>query len=101
MTEPIEIYVYESSMDVEPVYLDKLIVNNLISIYVEDGLVNETVLPIYKTESISLSAGLVESDLYFNLEGDLSIVSRQNIIGNQTGLVANLSKAVSYLRRLF
>ena len=95
MTEPVDVYVYEPIIQAEPVYLNELIVNNLIVVYVEQGLLDEVALPIYRTELKASAGGLIKGDLYFNQEGRLIV------LGRRTGLIANLSKAVSYLRRLF
>ena len=52
-------------------------------------------LPLYKDDNQALSAGEVKGLLYFNWRGQLVK------LGDKTNIWLNLSRAMSYLRRVF
>lgn len=80
--------------DIE-LYANSFIDATLVLVYIDTPTFIESKLPIYSSNIEATDAGLVKGDLYFNLEGNLIV------LGLQTGLIAQLGKAYSYLRRLF
>lgn len=75
-------------------YIDNLVDNNIVNVYLKQSKAVSQILPIYATKQQAQQNGLGAGELYFTYKGLLMNVANTNI-------ALNLARAVSYLRRLF
>lgn len=68
--------------------------SSVVNVYIAQSIAEVESLPIYKDNSAAIFNSAEQGSVYFNWTGNLIKLS----IGN---IVLNLSKAMSYLRRIF
>lgn len=87
----------------DPPFIDldikDLVDSSLVNVYLEESIADVSFLPIYRDDTVALDNNPEDTLLYFDWAGSLKAAVRSFTL--YTNLTLNLSKAVSYLRRLF
>lgn len=74
--------------------IESLVDSTLVTVYLKESVAMRTVLPVFKDNKTAQVAGLATPELYFDWRG-ICFKART------TNMILNLSRFVSYLRRIF